>query len=350
MKKYFFLTPLFLLFYNCLSDKNIIISHKITNVTIDTLMNEKINCRAILIDKNKVWYAANDGKYGYLSLDSTAHYKGLIAKEELKLEFRSIAQTSKHIFIMSIGNPALLYRISKDNSEVKLVYQENNEKVFYDSMQFLNDNEGFAIGDPTENCPSFITTTNGGESWRKISCNDLPKFVAGEAFFATSNTNLILKDDTIWMASGGIKSKIYRSRDKGKTWETFETPIIQGGSMTGIFTADFYDRENGFITGGNYQMPNSNSKNKAITSNGGKTWDLIDDNNAFGYASCAQYLPNSRGKSIVVLANTGIFYYTQKDKKWKKLSNENDLYTIRFINEYTAVAAGKNKILKLNFN
>ena len=350
MKKYFFLIPLFLFFCSCLSDKNIIINDKISTVSIDTLLNEKMSCRAILIDKNKVWYAANDGNYGYISLDSTPNFKGSIAKEELKLEFRSIAQTSKHIFVLSIGNPALLYRISKENSEVKLVYQENNEKVFYDSMQFLNDDEGFAIGDPTENCPSFIKTTNGGESWQKTSCDDLPKFVAGEAFFATSNTNLILKNDSMWMASGGIKSKIYRSLDKGKTWETFETPIVQGGSMTGIFTADFYDKENGFITGGNYQMPNVNSKNKAITSNGGKTWDLIDDNRAFGYASCTQYFPKSGGKSIVVLANTGIYYYRVKEKKWKKFSNETDLYTIRFIDEKTAVAAGKNKILKITFN
>ena len=350
MKKYFFLIPLFLLFYSCLSDKNIILSHKVTSITIDTLLNEKISCRAILIDKNKVWFTANEGKYGYVSLDSTPYFKGLIEKEEIKLEFRSIAQNSKYIFILSIGNPALLYRISKEGSVVKLVYQENNEKVFYDSMQFLNDNEGFAIGDPTENCPSFIKTTNGGESWQKTSCDDLPKFVPGEAFFATSNSNLILKDNTIWMASGGIKSKIYRSVDKGKMWETFETPIVQGGAMTGIFTADFYDRDNGFITGGNYQLPDSNFKNKAITSNGGKTWKLIDDNRVFGYASCVQYFPNSGGKSIVVIANSGIFYYTLKDKKWKKLSDVNDLYTIRFIDERTAVAAGKNKILKITFN
>ncbi|WP_411377700.1 hypothetical protein [Flavobacterium psychrophilum] len=66
----------------------------------------------------------------------------------MKIEFRSIAQTSKYIFILSVANPALLYRISKNDYKVTLVYQENHEKVFYDSMQFFNDNEGIAIGDP----------------------------------------------------------------------------------------------------------------------------------------------------------------------------------------------------------
>jgi photosystem II stability/assembly factor-like uncharacterized protein len=349
MKNVILILGLIILNFSCSADKAIISSPKYTKVTIDTLLNEKLSSRAIIIDQNKIWYAANNGSYGYVTTDESTNFKGNVAKENLKLEFRSIAQTSKHIFILSISNPALLYRITKDNSEIKLVYQEDHEKVFYDSMQFLNDDEGFAVGDPTENCPSFIQTINGGETWTKIPCSNLPKFIDGEAFFATSNTNLILKDDTIWLASGGKKSKIYRSQDKGTTWETFETPIIQGEAMTGIFTADFYDESIGFITGGNYEKPDQNFSNKAMTKDGGATWKLIDDNKAFGYASCVQFLPNSGGKSLVVLANSGIYYYRSRDKKWKQLSTEKDLYTIRFIDNKTAVAAGKNKILKLRF-
>ncbi len=338
-----------MLLFSCISDKKLISNPNFTKIAMNPLSNEKLSTRAILIDKNKVWYAGNNGNYGFISLDTLADFKGNIAKENLKLEFRSIAQTSKYIFILSIGNPALLYRIAKDNSAIKLVYQENHEKVFYDSMQFLNEEEGFAVGDPTEDCPSIIKTTNGGESWTKISCKNLPKFAEGEAFFATSNTNLVLKDDTMWLASGGKKSKIYRSIDKGEIWEIFETPIVQGEAMTGIFTADFYDENIGFITGGNYEKQDQNYSNKAITKDGGVTWKLIDDNKAFGYASCVQFLPNSGGKSLVVVANSGVFYYRQKDKKWKQLSDEKELYTIRFIDDKTAIAAGKNKIFKIEF-
>lgn len=349
MKKIFFISLIFNLLISCKADKNFIKNPRFNKVLVDTLFSGKLGCRAISIDNNKVWYAANNGNYGYISLDSTANFNGNIAKENLKLEFRSIAQTTKHIFILAIGNPALLYRIDKKNAEVKLVYEEKNEKVFYDSMQFLNDNQGFAVGDPTENCPSFIKTTNGGASWTKISCDNLPKFADGEAFFATSNTNLIVKENMIWLASGGEKSKIYRSLNKGNTWETFETPIVQGGTMTGIFTADFYDENIGFITGGNYEKQNLNSQNKAITINGGKTWKLIDNNKAFGFASCVQFLPNSGGKSLIVIANDGIYYLRKQDKKWKQISNIKDLYTLRFIDNTSAIAAGKNKILRLKF-
>ena len=349
MKMFLLLCNLLILCASCKTESQTVRNPKFKKLTIDTLLSDKLSCRAILINDNKVWYAGNHGEYGYVSLNSMPNFKGNVVKDNEQLEFRSIAQTTSHIFILSIGNPALLYRIDKQKPEIKLVYQENHEKVFYDSMHFLNDNEGYAVGDPTENCPSFIKTSNGGETWEKVLCEKLPKFTEGEAFFATSNTNLVLKDNTIWLASGGKQSKIYKSIDKGQTWETFDTPIVQGEAMTGIFTADFYDQNIGFITGGNYEKPNQNFQNKALTIDGGKTWELVNNNQSFGYASCVQFLPNSGGKSIVVIANSGIYYLRKKGKPWVQLATIKDLYTLKFINNTTAVVAGKNKILKISF-
>ena len=84
-------------------------------------------------------------------------WESKITKDTLQFEFRSIAQTSEAVFVLSVANPAVLYKISKKDLTTTLVYQENNEKVFYDSMQFWNNKEGIAIGDPTEDCFSIIT-------------------------------------------------------------------------------------------------------------------------------------------------------------------------------------------------
>ena len=51
-------------------------------------------------------------------------------------------------------------------------------------MDFCNDQEGIAIGDPTDSCMSIIITRDGGETWTKLSCDDLPKAKEGEAAFA----------------------------------------------------------------------------------------------------------------------------------------------------------------------
>ncbi len=349
MKRVFIIMLIMSVLVSCKTDKMLISNPRFSKISIDTLLTEKISSRAILIDANKVWYTGNNGNYGYIALDSTANLSGNVSKDKLKLEFRSIAQTSKHIFILSVANPALLYKISKEDLQIKLVYEENHEKVFYDSMQFFNDLEGMAIGDPTENCPSVIKTFDGGETWQKIPCDKLPKFEEGEAFFAASNTNLIIKDNNVWMISGGKKSRVYFSKDKGNTWDVSETPIIQGGAMTGAFCADFYDASTGIIAGGNYEKLDQNFQNKAITNNGGKTWKLIADNQAFGYASCVQFLPNSKGKSLISVGATGVFYSRDMGEKWLKLSNDKDFLTIRFIDNKTAIATGKNRIVKINF-
>lgn len=352
MKKIVFILLSFSLIISCKKKENEIIENEaipFASVTVDNIFSDSISIRAIVMDSGKIWYAGNKGKYGYFDLNSSKDFNGHVAKDTFKLEFRSIAKTSSHIFILNVGSPALLYRISKDGSEIKLVYQEKHEKVFYDSMQFWNDKEGIAMGDPTDDCLSIIVTRDGGSTWQKLPCDKLPKIEEGEAAFAASNTNLIIKGNDTRMVSGGKKARVFYSADKGNTWEVFNTPIVQGEAMTGIFTADFYDSKNGIIAGGNYEKPNQNFGNKAITSNGGKTWRLIAEKKGFGYASCVQYIPNSQGKQLVSVGASGLYYSADAGENWKEFLSDKDLFTIRFLNDSTAIAAGKNKIIKVNF-
>ncbi|WP_306350957.1 WD40/YVTN/BNR-like repeat-containing protein [Flavobacterium sp. '19STA2R22 D10 B1'] len=318
-------------------------------ISVDTLYQDTISIRAIAIDSNRVWYAGNHGQYGYRDFKKEKNFKGIVAKDSLALEFRAIAQTKTDVFILTVGNPALLYKISKDGTENRLVYQEHDEKVFYDSMQFWNNKEGIAMGDPMNGCLSIIVTTDGGETWVKKSCEGLPKIEEGEGAFAASNTNLIIRGDKTWMVTGGKKSRIFVSTDKAKTWKAYQTPITEGKTMTGIFSADFYDQNQGIIVGGDYEKQQDNFSNKAITTNGGKSWELIADKSAFGYTSCVQYVPNTNGKGIVTVGASGLYYSADGGTSWKQLSTDKELYTIRFQNETTAIAAGKNKIIRINF-
>lgn len=318
-------------------------------INIKTIHDKALSSRAILIDNNLVWYAGNEGKYGAIDLNDETKSGGFVLIDSLNPEFRSIAQTTENIFILSVANPALLIKINKETKDLKLVYEEKHEKVFYDSMQFLDDKFGIAMGDPIDNCLNIITTNDGGEKWTKIPCDKLPKVIEGEAAFAASNTNLILRGNTIFMVSGGIKSRVFVSKDKGNSWNVYETPIIQGKAMTGIFTADFYDEKMGIIAGGDYENQNDNSANKAITYDGGKTWELIAQNEGFGYASCIQFVSGKKGNEIVCVGGTGLHYSYDRGKTWVKMLEDNDLLTIRFINQNSAIATGKNRIIKLDF-
>lgn len=321
-----------------------------SSITIDTLFTDKISIRAIEIDKNKVWYAADKNRFGYFDLLTNKRIERKISLDSLKLEFRSIAQTKHSIFILSVGNPALLYKIDKHDLSYKLVYRENHEKVFYDAIHFIDNKKGIAIGDPTEDTFSIITTEDGGSTWNKISNNNLPKLAVGEAAFAASNTNICVKGNRIFLVSGGIKSRLFVSDDFCKTWQVHETPIIQGQSMTGIFSADFINEKTGIIVGGNYETQSDNNANKAITFDGGQTWKLIGINQGFGYASCVQFVPDSSGNRIISVGTTGIYSSNNQGENWNKLSEDKDIFTLRFQNSNTAILAGKNKLVRMKID
>lgn len=318
-----------------------------TSVVVDTLMTDSISIRAITVDGTKVWYAGSRGKYGSVSLNEGKSFNGIIAGDSIMSEFRAIAQTTNDIFILNVGTPAKLHKISKDGKRTKVVYTEEGEKVFYDCMKFRNDKKGIAMGDPTDGCLSVITTNDGGETWTKIPCDKLPKTEEGEAAFAASNTNIIVKGDKTWIVSGGKKSRVFYSPDNCKTWEVYKTPIVQGMETQGIYSADFYNEEIGFAVGGDYTKSEMNSGNKIITVNGGKKWKNIADGKGFGYASCVQFLPNGNGDELVAAGPSGIFYSYDRGENWKQIYTGKDINTVVFADNKTIIAAGQNKIIRL---
>jgi photosystem II stability/assembly factor-like uncharacterized protein len=152
--------------------------------------------------------------------------------------------------------------------------------------------------------------------------------------------------DKTWIAT--TSSRIYYSGDKGKTWEVFATPIVKDEPTQGIYSVAFYDEKLGVAMGGDYTKSEDKMENKAITRDGGKTWQLMADGLEPSYKSCIQFVPNSGGQGMVAIGFTGISYSGDSGAHWKKLSNE-PFYTFRFLNDSIAYAAGKGRISKLTF-
>ncbi|APG59738.1 WD40/YVTN/BNR-like repeat-containing protein [Christiangramia salexigens] len=312
------------------------------------LQDDSLSVRAIELMGKNLAFAANGGVYGLYNSQKGTWGTNTVEFNETKPEFRAVASTSNDFFMLSVGNPALLYKTG-DEGNMEVIYKEENEKVFYDAMTFWNDKEGIAMGDPTDNCISVIITRDGGKSWKKLDCSLLPEAAEGEAAFAASNSNIAVQGDHTWILTGGKRSRILYSSDKGKSWEVFDTPLIQGKATTGGYSLDFYDKDRGIIIGGDYTDPDGNTSNKAITRDGGKTWNLIADGKMPGYKSSIRYVPNSDAKGIVATGFTGIDYSKDGGKNWERLSEEG-FYTLRFLNDSVAYAAGKGRIAKLRFH
>jgi photosystem II stability/assembly factor-like uncharacterized protein len=54
-------------------------------------------------------------------------------------------------------------------------------------------------------------------------------------------------------------------------------------------------------------------------------------------------------KGIVSVGASGLQYSADGGITWKQFSEDATLYTIRFLDEDTAFAAGKNKIIRIEF-
>ena len=344
MKQFSLLILVVILFSSC---KEEYIPRNIEKVSIKEFYKHDVSIRAItVLDSNKVFYAGSGGSYGFeWDYKKPAPFEIIELKDSVFPNFRSVSYNGKDFFALSIGNPALLFKI--ENMTPTLVYKEEHKKVFYDSMKFFADGKhGIAVGDPTENCASIILTADGGNTWSKLSCDKLPIFEDGEAFFAASNTNIKIIDDTVWIASGGKKARILKSEDKGQTWQIYNTPIIQGNGPQGIYSIDFADKNNGIVIGGDYSKPTKNKANKAITKDGGKTWTLVADGLNPNYKSCVQYVPNTNGKEVFAVGKTGISFSNDGGLTWKEVSKE-AYYTIQFVDKNTAWLSGNNKLGKM---
>lgn len=321
-----------------------------SEIKIERLYSDSVSIRAIVpVDENKVWFAGNMGKVGLI--DGTTPKIAVIRYEDSLMHFRAVAKTKTSFFVLSIANPAVLYKIGFDGLEatsMEEVYFEEGERVFYDAMQFWDDLEGIAMGDPVDDCLSVIITRDGGNNWKKLSCDFLPKTEDGEAAFAASNSNIAVYEDHVWIVSGGKRARVFHSADRGRNWEVFDTPIIEGGRMTGIYSVDFYDEKTGVIFGGDWENMENNTSNKAITNDGGKTWTLLSDGKGPGYRSSVRFIPGGGGDEIIAAGSLGISYSYDRGETWNELSQEG-VFAIEFVNDSIAFASGNNKVLKLIF-
>jgi photosystem II stability/assembly factor-like uncharacterized protein len=345
MNKYIYIVFTILIFVGCKKEEKFV-PRTISSVEIKHVLEDSLlNVRALEINENRVVAASSNGKIyrsilSYMKDFEEGRYFENLEDSLNNNNFRSLAFQGDKTFTLSIGTPAKLFY---DGS---LVYYENHPKAFYDSMDFWNDNEGIAIGDSTDGCLSVIITRDGGETWTKLSCDDLPKGIENEGAFAASDTNIAIVDDKTWVAT--TAGRVYYSGDKGKTWEIYNTPIMKDKDTEGIYSMDFYDELNGFAIGGDYTKPDDNFANKIRTTDGGKTWNLVAKNENPGYRSCVQYIPNRKGKELVAIGFKGIDYSNDSGTSWKHISDEG-FYTIRFLNDSVAFAAGNGRVSKLTF-
>ena len=341
-----------LLFTSCTNHKNLVEQYA-PKINIDSFSIPNTTIRALhVVSEKQVWFAGSNGKWGYTIDGGKTWEVDSVIYQGKSPDFRSIELTKNgKAFLVSVTSPAIVFKASVTKLKWEVVYEDTSKGAFFDMVKFENNSNGILLGDPKANCFHIAKTTDGGETWNKINCADLPPSLDAEAPFAASNSNVDYIQNNIWIGTGGkTGSRVYRSTDAGISWSSFPTPIVKGGTMTGIYTIDFYDEQRGVIAGGNWDSVTKITSNFALTNDSGKTWSL--QSNRLPYISCAKFLPNKKGMELILLSGRGKpgpsnIYYIYNDNNFQFNYPNSNYLSIEFANDSVAWLSGKNKIGKM---
>lgn len=317
---------------------------------IDTLLTDKTSIRAIQLWDGKVWYSGTDSKFGFVNLKDKSDKKQILLSDK-KLQFRTLAQNKDAFYLANIESPAIFFRIDKKTLDNEVVKIDSAKNAFYDAIHF-HQGVFYAFSDPEEDLEFKMArfSENKGNFNFNLQTSDDFLLRKGEAAFAASNTNIASVDNYLWLATGGMSSRIFKLDLKIDDFKIFETPFTQGTSSQGIYSIDFYDKNFGIAVGGDYTKQADNINNIATTNDGGQTWQIQASGQNAGYMTCVKFRPNSKGKEIVAVGDQHISFSSDFGKTWTKISEEKNLYACEWSDRNTLILAGKNKIIRLNFN
>jgi photosystem II stability/assembly factor-like uncharacterized protein len=242
-----------------------------------------------------------------------------------KLDFRGIKAFDANTAVIISSGPAekgqaKIFRTSDGGKNWKQVFEEKRAGIFFDAVQFWDQQHGIVLSDPIDGKFALFTTADGGVTWKQLPSSTLPAALPNEGAFAASNSCLVVQGTSnLWFATGGAKiARVFRSSDRGKTWQVAETPMHPANASSGIFSLAFSDAKNGIAAGGDYQKPESSDlPNIMRTHDGGKTWQAATPTNPAGV-----YFSSVAVRQEEVLAG-GIKGIWIRDGEWKNGSAEN---------------------------
>lgn len=286
--------------------------------TVDT----KASLRGLSVVSDKVVWASGTGGTVIKTIDGGATWKVMTVPGADKLDFRDVeAFDANTAYILSIGNgeSSRIYKTIDGGATWKNQFTNKNEKAFFDAIACWDAKNCLAMSDPVDGKYVLIETTDG-TSWQPIDTSKMPAAKEGEAAFAASGTCLITQGKkNAFLVSGGADARVFRSNDRGKTWQVSETPITKGTAGSGIFSIAMLDDKNGVIVGGNYEKPGGeDTVNLAFTADGGKTWRSGEE--LSGYRSAVTY---SKGTTLVAVGTNGADTLIDGEKKWQRAGDWN---------------------------
>lgn len=271
------------------------------------------------------------------------------------LQFRDVEGISaREAYLMSAGTgtDSRIYKTRDGGRTWTQQFQNEDPNAFYDCFAFWSPDRGITFSDAV-NGRFPVIATRDGRTWKDIG-DQLPAAQPGEAGFAASGTCTAVQGDRrAWIATGGAeKARILATTDGGRSWNAYDTPIVQGTPSSGGFSVDFRDPFHGILGGGELAFPDSTSNNIARSRDGGKSWTL---GTPTPFAGAVYGLSYVRGfgfgaRGVVATGPGGAAWSPDEGENWYLLAETTNYWAVAFANPRAGWLVGtEGRILKVSF-
>ncbi|MFF0376098.1 WD40/YVTN/BNR-like repeat-containing protein [Actinoplanes missouriensis] len=228
------------------------------------------------VSSTVAWAAGSAGTV-LRTIDGGRSWSSVGPADAAALQFRDIeafdARTAVALTI-GAGEESRVYRTSDGGRTWDESFRNTDPAAFYDCLDFSGRRHGLALSDPVGGKFRILATRDGGRTWQVRPTGGMPAALPGEFAFAASGTCLVTQGHNAWFATGGGSvSRVFASRDGGRSWRVSETPI-PGGPSAGVYGLAFRDGRHGLAVGGDYVTPEAAPDGAAVSRDGGRRWTV----------------------------------------------------------------------------
>ena len=304
----------------------------------------KVSIRGLSVVNNQIiWASGNKGMIAK-STDGGVHFDWIQVVGYEKRDFRDIEAFDKNTaIIMGVDAPAIILKTTDGGKSWKSVLEDSTKGMFLDAMDFTNEKHGMVIGDPIDQHVYISETSDQGNTWKKLESPQIKSIYAtheGEAFFASSGTNLKLLGNHLLLVSGGLSSRL----NFFDTWKPL--PLLQGKESTGANSIAVYHKH-GVIVGGDFSKDTISNGNIVLFNFTDELSFSMPETAPHGYRSCVTYLSENR---LITCGTSGVDISQDDGKNWELISKEG-FHVVQKAKKGDAVfLAGSNgRIARLSF-
>jgi photosystem II stability/assembly factor-like uncharacterized protein len=327
------------------------------------------------VNSRVVWASGVGGTFVRTIDGGRTWQAGVVAGAET-LQFRDVQGVSEDVaYLLSsgTGTDSRIYKTENGGQSWTLQFENQDPNAFYDCFAFWTPDRGLTTSDSVNGVFPAILTRDG-DTWDDIG-NRLPPAQPGEASFAASGTCVATQGKRrAWIGTGGAaKARILATVDGGRTWNAYDTPIIQGTASSGVFSVDFRDAFHGILGGGELATPTVISNTVARSADGGRTWilggktpfpgaiyglsyvrELRRDDDRFDDSGRGQSdADNDRRKEdrrVVATGPAGAAWSFDEGNTWISLPSVQNYWAVAFASHEAGWLVGtEGRILKISF-